>query len=136
MPTDQPRSSSSSTVSRRGGVDRKPESWSATAGSGLGAGAGFATDVRRFGGLPPEPDEPAVRENGRSLPRFNPLAQEAAAMDTEPAASPNCASIDEWLDGIRPYCHLVAVRAVISNGAREARPNCSTRLAAWKAPQT
>ena len=30
------------------------------------------------------------------------FAQVAAAIDTEPAASPNCASIAEWLDGISP----------------------------------
>ncbi len=64
------------------------------------------------------------------------LAQVAAAIDTEPGASPNCASMAEWLDGMRPYSHLVSVRGLISNGASDLTPNCSTWLAAWKAPHT
>ena len=65
------------------------------------------------------------------------LAKVAAAMETEPGASPNWASIAEWLDGMSPYSQRVPVRGGIGNGgASEPRPNCSTRLAAWKAPHT
>lgn len=59
-----------------------------------------------------------------------------AAMDTEPAASPNCASIAAWLDGIRPCCHLVALGGLISKVSAPWTPNSATRLAAWNAPQT
>ena len=38
--------------------------------------------------------------------RVSAFAQVAAAIDTEPEARPNCASIAEWLDGIRPYSHV------------------------------
>ncbi len=64
------------------------------------------------------------------------FANTVRAMDTEPAASPNCASIAAWLDGIRPCCHFVAVRGPVSKVSTPCTPNSATRLAAWKAPQT
>ncbi len=57
-------------------------------------------------------------------------------MDTEPAARSNCASIAAWLDGIRPCCHFVALRGLITKPSLPSTPNSATRLAAWKAPQT
>ncbi|CAM5473369.1 hypothetical protein SGLAM104S_05880 [Streptomyces glaucescens] len=64
------------------------------------------------------------------------FAHSVAAMDTDPAARPNCASIAAWLDGIRPCCHLVALGGLISKVSVPWTPNSATRLAAWKAPQT
>lgn len=64
------------------------------------------------------------------------FAQSVAAIDTDPAARPNCASIAAWLDGIRPCCHRVAVRGPITKVSVPWTPNSGTRLAAWKAPQT
>ena len=45
-------------------------------------------------------------------------------------------SMAEWLDGMSTYSHFVPVRGLISNVAVDRSPNSSTRLAAWKAPQT
>lgn len=64
------------------------------------------------------------------------FAHWVAAIDTDPEASPNCASIAAWLDGISPYCQVVAERGEMSNDPPPATPNSSTRLAAWKAPHT
>ncbi len=98
---------------------------------GAGAAGAFpAPDLFVFA-----PACPASRY-GRTPVRSRFFAHTVAAMDTEPAARPNCASIAAWLDGIRPYCHRVAVRGAIPKEPPPATPNSSTRLAAWKAPQT
>jgi hypothetical protein len=76
------------------------------------------------------------RRYGRTPVRLRFLAQVAAAIETEPPARPNWASMAAWLDGIRPCCQVVAVRGLISNGPEPARPNSATRLEAWNAPQT
>src|SRR6185503_910274 len=76
-----------------------------------------------------------VSWNGVSLPRVTDFANVAAAIDTDPDASPNCASIAEWLDGMSPYNHFVPVRGVIVH-CGPSEPNSSTRLAAWNAPHT
>src|SRR5262249_51747722 len=77
-----------------------------------------------------------ARWYGSAPVRLTFFAQTVAAIDTEPAARPNWASIAAWLEGIRPYCHLVAVRGLISKVPVPWTPNSATRLAAWKAPQT
>src|SRR6185503_11498984 len=122
MSTHQPSSSASSSPSSTGGFDRKPDNRSATGPSGTTARAAFPARLRAA------PFCPSSR-NGVTLLLVTPLAQVAAATDTEPEASPNCASMAEWLDGMRPYCHFVAVRGLISYGSFDASPNCSTRLA-------
>ncbi len=68
--------------------------------------------------------------------RLRLFAHSVAAIDTEPAARPNCASIAALLDGISPYCQVVAVRGEMVNVSLPSTPNSATRLAAWKAPQT
>lgn len=69
--------------------------------------------------------------------RFRLFCHCVAAIDTEPGARPNCASIAAWLDGISPYCQVVAVRGeMVNESERPATPNSSTRLAAWNAPHT
>ncbi|GAA3245860.1 hypothetical protein GCM10020256_73130 [Streptomyces thermocoprophilus] len=73
---------------------------------------------------------------GSTRVRLRFFAHWVAAMDTEPAASPNCASIAAWLDGMSPCCHLVPVGGVISKVSVPCTPNSATRLAAWKAPHT
>jgi len=40
--------------------------------------------------------------NGVSRARVIDFCHVAAAMETEPEASPNCASMAEWLDGMSP----------------------------------
>jgi len=128
MSTHQPRSSASSRPSSRGGRDRKSDSRSRT-GSATGVRTGFAGRSR--------PDLWPASRYGRTPLRLTALAQVAWAIETEPRASPNCASIAEWLEGISPYSHRVPVRAGISqSGVPGAVPNSGTGLAAWKAPQT
>src|SRR5262249_24163957 len=77
-----------------------------------------------------------ARGNGIVAVRLTFLAHTVAAIDTEPAARPNCASIAAWLDGIRPCCHLVSLRGLISKVSAPSEPNSGTWLAAWNAPQT
>lgn len=74
--------------------------------------------------------------NGRTPVRLTFFAHSVAAMDTEPAASPNCASIAPWLDGIRPCRHFVPLGGLTVKVSLPCTPNSATRLAAWKAPQT
>jgi hypothetical protein len=78
----------------------------------------------------------ASSRNGVRRVAVSALRHVAAAIDTVPRASPNCSSIAQWLEGIIPYCQVVAVRGAISTSAVPgADPNSGTRLAAWKAPQ-
>src|SRR5580692_5707672 len=165
MSTDQPSSSASSRLSSTGGRWRKPVSLSAagtprcTSGGfgGVVPPGGTATRCTSggFGGVVPPggtatgtgaaavflawaffvPAWPSSRY-GSTRVRFTFFAQVVAAIDTLPPARPNCASIAAWLEGISPYCHLVALRGLISKVSRPATPNSSTRLAVWKAPQT
>jgi hypothetical protein len=64
------------------------------------------------------------------------FAHSVAAMDTDPAARPNCASIAAWLEGMSPCRHLVGVGGLMVKVSLPSTPNSSTRLAAWNAPQT
>ena len=68
---------------------------------------GAATAARPC--APPLAPRPSGRPAGTGVTpdRLTAFAQVAAAMDTEPGASPNCASIAEWLDGISPYSQRV-----------------------------
>lgn len=74
--------------------------------------------------------------NGCTRVRLRFFAHWVAAIDTEPAARPNCASIAAWLDGIRPCCQVLSPDGVISKVSVPWTPNSSTRLDAWNAPQT
>ncbi len=64
------------------------------------------------------------------------FAHSVAAIDTEPAASPNCASIAAWLDGISPCCQVLPLGGVIRYVSAPPTPNSATLLAAWNAPHT
>ncbi len=118
-------------MSSTGGRRRKPDSRSTSAGdSGTGRAAVFLAVDFFFPAWPSS-------TYGLTRVRFRPFVHSVAAIDTEPAARPNCASMAVWLDGISPYCHLVAVRGeIVKVSALPCTPNSSTRLAAWKAPHT
>ncbi len=108
----------------------------AVAGTGSAGAEGVAgpAGLARLPGLD-APVWPANR-NGRTPVRLTFFAHSVAAIDTDPAASPNCASIAAWLEGIRPYCQVLALGGLISKVSLPWTPNSATRLAAWNAPQT
>lgn len=95
MSTHQPRSSASSSASSAGGAARKPLSRSAVSSGGVAVGV---ARVRR----PFLPVCCPASRYGVSRVRPTAAAQFAAAMETVPGARPNCASMAEWLDGMRP----------------------------------
>lgn len=81
------------------------------------------------------PAWPASRY-GLTRVRLRFFAHWVAAIETDPAARPNCASIAAWLDGISPCCQVLSLGGVISKVSLPWTPNSSTRLDAWNAPQT
>src|ERR1700734_2071307 len=141
MSTDQPSSSASSRLSRTGGRWRKPVSLS-EAGTPRCTSGGFG-GVVPLGGTVTGTGAAAVflawaffvpawpsSRYGSTRVRLTFFAQVVAAIDTLPPARPNCASIAAWLEGISPYCHLVALRGLIAKVPRPAPPHPSTVLGA------
>src|SRR5262249_43760295 len=123
--------SASSRESRTGSCCRKPDSLSAGGAAGPGA-AGAAVLVLGFFFVPACP----ASWNGVTAVRLTFFAHTVAAIDTDPATRPNCASIAAWLDGMRPCDHLVALRGPISKVSAPWAPNSATWLTEWNAPQT
>ncbi len=108
MSTHHPRSSASSRPSSAGGVARNPDSRSVTGSGGTGSTARAARAVFARVRVPCCPPS----RYGVTPPRVVALAQVAAAIDTDPWARPNWASMAEWLEGMSPYSQRVAVRGV------------------------